>query len=322
MSSSILSLIGNTPLAKFNLSLPCDFFAKLEYFNPGGSIKDRSALFMVQEAEKKGLLDSGSTIVEASSGNQGIALAMIGAIKGYKVIITVPGRSSVEKVATMRAYGAEVVICGDTGEGGSENYCDAAKRIAKELPGAYAPCQYFNQSNVLAHYSTTGPEIWRQSGGRITHFFAGAGSCGTIVGAGRYLKEKNPNIKIIGIDADTSPYSSHEPKPYQNEGIGIDYPDALFDKSIVDEVLPISDREAFSRTRDLAETGILVGPSSGAVIEGVMRVKNQFRSSDVVVAIFADSGRAYLSKVFFGVMPAFQDNQYAKTNAKPVIREL
>lgn len=292
-----LEAVGNTPMVQIDLPVKATVFAKLEYLNPGGSVKDRSALFMVQDAERNGFLKPGGTIVEASSGNQGIALSMIGAMRGYRVVITVPTRTSPEKVGAMRAYGAEVVVCADTGAGG-ESYADVARRLAKEIPGAHMPNQYVNNANVMAHYTTTGPEIWRQTEGKITHFFASAGSCGTIVGVGKYLKEQNAKVTIVGADAATSAYSSKEPKPYMNEGIGIDHPEALFDKNIVDVVVPTTDDEAFSRTRALAQAGMLVGPSSGAVVEALVKYAPKLKKTDIVVVIFADSGRAYLSKVF------------------------
>ena len=298
INDGILDSIGNTPMVKLNFG-DFDFLAKLEYFNPGGSVKDRTALFMIKEAERQGLLKEGGTIVEASSGNQGIALAMIGAIKGYKVIITVPSRTSAEKVAAARAYGAQVIVCEDnTGNSDGKDYCSMAEKLEKEIPGAYRPNQYFNRSNAMAHYKTTGPEIWEQTDGKLTHLFLAAGSCGTIAGVGKYLKEQNKSIKIIGIDAATSPYSSKDPKPYENEGIGIEHPDAIFEEKYVDQVLPVADSEAFNRTRELALKGLLVGPSSGAVMEGVHKLSASFKSIDVVVALFADSGRAYLSKIF------------------------
>ena len=298
IKDGILASVGNTPMVKLNFG-QFDFLAKLEYFNPGGSVKDRTALFMIQEAERQGLLKKGGTIVEASSGNQGIALAMIGAIKGYKVIITVPSRTSGEKVAAARAYGAKVIVCQDnTGRNDEKDYCSMAVALEKEISGAYRPNQYFNRANSMAHYQTTGPEIWEQTGGKITHLFLAAGSCGTIAGVGKFLKEKNPEIKIFGIDAATSPYSSKEPKPYENEGIGIEHPDAIFEKKYVDQVLPVTDSEAFGRTRELAMKGLLVGPSSGAVMHGVYELSRGFKPADTVVALFADSGRAYLSKIF------------------------
>lgn len=277
---------------------PATLLAKLEYLNPGGSLKDRSALFMVEEAERQGLLAPGGLIVEASSGNQGIALAMIGAVKGYRVIITVPDRTSAEKVATLRAYGAETLVCKDTDSlEDPEGYHATAERIHEEQ-GGFMPNQYFNPSNPAAHYATTGPELWRQTEGRLTHFFCGTGSCGTITGVGRFLKEQNPDIQIIGIDAQFSAFSSKEPKAYRVEGIGIDVISETLDLSVIDRVVPISDDDAFSMTRDMAKRGILGGISSGAVLHVAKNMCETLGSETLAVAILGDSGRAYLSKVF------------------------
>ena len=296
---TILQLIGNTPLAKLDLGINSNVFAKLEYLNPGGSIKDRSALFMIEDAEKRGLLKPGGTIVEASSGNQGIALAMIGSVKNYKVIITVPDRTSDEKITTLRAYGAKVFVCPDTDTlDDPQGYHGKAKEIQANTSNSFMPNQYHNKLNPLAHYSTTGPEIWNQTNGMITHFFCGAGSCGTISGVGKYLKEKNPEIKIIGVDAETSAYSCANPKSYKTEGIGIDSPDNL-DISVVDEILTVSDTNAFAMTKKLAtEKGLLVGLSSGAVAHVLCEYSKNLKPSNVIVAIFGDSGRAYLKKAF------------------------
>ncbi len=296
----LLDLIGNTPLVALNIGIKPTLLAKLEYLNPGGSIKDRSALYMINDAEKNGTLKPGGTIVEASSGNQGIALAMIGAIKGYNVIVTVPDRTSLEKIATLRAYGAKVYVCPDTDNlEDSNSYHQKAKELVAQIPGAFMPNQYYNLANPTAHYATTGPEIWRQTAGRITHFFCGMGSCGTISGVGRYLKEQNPSIKIIGIDAATSKLSSPEPKAYEAEGIGVDVISDTLNRSVIDEIIPISDHAAFSMTRHLARSyGILVGISSGAVIHVAQQYASQLTETDVMVVILGDSGRAYLSKVF------------------------
>src|SRR3989338_9580037 len=210
ISQGLLSAIGNTPLVKVPFNTKAKVFAKLEYLNPGGSIKDRSALFMVEEAEKLGLLQSGGTIIEASSGNQGVACAMIGAAKGYKVIITVSSKISEEKIKTIRAYGAKVVICHATSSiENPKSYHNEAIRIAKKTPNSFMPNQYFNLSNPKAHYTTLGPEIWRQTKGRITYFFAAAGTGGTISGAGKFLKEQNPKIKVIAADVNTSFHSTN-----------------------------------------------------------------------------------------------------------------
>ncbi|PIE90535.1 MAG: hypothetical protein CR997_05455 [Acidobacteria bacterium] len=296
--NNILDEIGSTPLVDLELGTNAPILGKLEYLNPGGSLKDRSALYMIQEAERNGLLKPGGTIIEASSGNQGIALAMIGAVKGYKVIITVPDKTSSEKVATLRAYGAETIVCESTDSlDDPKGYHATAERLHREL-GGFMPNQYFNESNPHAHYHTTGPEIWEQTQGKITHFFAGTGSCGTITGVGRFLKEKNRSIQIIGIDSNHSLYSSKVPLPYDVEGIGIDVISDTLDLSVIDQIVPINDSDAFETTRKLAKRGILVGISSGAVIHVARKIVQNLPSDNLAVAIIGDSGRAYLSKVF------------------------
>lgn len=297
---TLLESIGNTPLVRLEFGTKPTLLAKLEFTNPGGSIKDRPAFYMVEKAEREGKLRPGGTIVEASSGNQGIALAMIGTIKGYRVIITVPDRTAVEKIAILRAYGAEVYVCPNTDElHDPRGYHAIAEHFAHTIPGAFMPNQYFNINNPLAHYETTGPEIWQQTHGTITHFIVGAGSCGTISGVGKYLKEQNKNIKIIGVDAATSVYSSKEPKAYNAEGIGIDVISDTFLKEYIDEIIPVTDEQAFSMTRTLAKKhGILVGISSGAVMSIALEYVKKLTEKDVVVVILADSGRNYLSKIF------------------------
>jgi len=297
---TLLQSIGNTPMVKLDFDVKPTFLAKLEYLNPGGSVKDRSALFMVEHAEQTGKLKAGGTIVEASSGNQGIALAMIGRIKGYRVIITVPDRTAIEKVAVLRAYGAEVHICPNTDtHDDPRNYHTLAEHLAHTIPGAYMPNQYYNALNAQAHYASTGPEIWQQTNGTVTHVVLAAGSCGTISGVGRYLKEQNPHVKIIGVDAATSFYSSKEPKAYQVEGFGIDVISETFDQKVVDQIITITDEEAFAMTRRLPkETGLLVGISGGAVMHVALEYVKKLTEKDVLVVILADSGRAYISKVF------------------------
>lgn len=297
---TILESIGNTPLARLELGVKPTVLAKLEFANPGGSIKDRSALFMIEAAERDGRLKPGGTIVEASSGNQGIALAMIGAIKGYRVIITVPDRTAVEKVAVLRAYGAETYVCPNTDDlHDPRGYHAVAEHFAQTIPGAFMPNQYFNSENPRAHYCSTGPEIWQQTNGTVTHFICGAGSCGTISGVGKFLKEKNPDIKIIGVDAATSAYSSKDPKAYQVEGLGIDVISDTFAKEYIDEILPITDEQAFAMTRRAAKDfGLLVGISGGAVMAIALEYAKKLKESDVLVVILADSGKSYLSKVF------------------------
>ena len=273
--------------------------AKLEYLNPGGSIKDRAALFMIEHAEKSGELKPGGTIVEASSGNQGIALAMIGAIKGYRVIVTVPKHTSEEKVNTLRAYGAEVHVCRDTDTlTHEESYHSIARKILEKTPGSYMPNQYFNILNPEAHYQSTGPEIWEQTQGKITHFIAGMGSCGTISGVGKYLKEQNENIKIIGVDSANSLLSAKEPSPYETEGIGVDVISETLNRDVIDLIVPVADRDAFQTARKMASKGVLVGPSSGAVMFVSFQLTRDLTQQDLAVCILADSGRAYLKKVF------------------------
>lgn len=299
MYKSLLEQIGNTPLAKMPLDTEATVLAKLEYLNPGGSIKDRSALFMVEDAERRGLLKAGGTIVEASSGNQGIALAMIGAHKGYRVIITVPKHTSSEKVATLRAYGAEVLVCPDTDTlQDPQSYHSVAVKIRDTTSGAFMPNQYMNKINCLAHYSMTGPEIWKQTEGRITHFFCGMGSCGTVSGVGRYLKEQNPAVKVIGIDSNCSLLSSQNPSSYESEGIGVDVIGETLHREFIDHIFPVADRDAFQMTRKLARSGFMGGISCGAVFHALQSYLPDFSSQHLVVMIMADSGRAYLSKVF------------------------
>lgn len=297
---SLLDCIGNTPIVRLDFNTKATILAKLEYMNPGGSIKDRSALFMIQEAERQGLLQPGGTIIEASSGNQGIALAMIGAIKGYDVIITTPDRTSIEKISTLQAYGAKVFVCPDTDDLHDPNgYHEKAKELNRKIKNSYMPNQYYNVENPKAHYLTTGPEIWAQTQGKLTHCFLGMGSCGTISGVGKYLKEQNSNIKIIGVDAATSKLSMPEcPKTYKVEGIGVDVITDTLNRAVIDEIIPIADAAAFTMTKELAKRGYLAGISSGAVMHAVLEYANKLTANDVVVVIFADSGRAYLSKVF------------------------
>jgi len=297
---SITECIGNTPLAKLELNTKPTILAKLDYLNPGGSIKDRSALFMIEEAERRGQLRQGGTIVEASSGNQGIALAMIGALKGYQVIITAPNRTSAEKIATLQAYGAKVFVCPDTDDLHDPNgYHAKAEELHSKIKGAYMPNQYYNVENPKAHYLTTGPEIWEQTGGKLTHCIMSMGSCGTVSGVGKYLKEKNPDIKIIGVDAATSKLSMPEcPKAYRTEGIGVDVITDTLNREVIDEIIPVTDDASFTMVRELAKKGYLVGLSSGAAMFVTLEYAKKLSKRDVVVVIFADSGRAYLSKVF------------------------
>lgn len=300
---NLLDLIGNTPLARVDFDSPATVYAKLEYLNPSGSVKDRSARYMIEQAEKQGLLKSGGTIIDASSGNHGVALAMIGAMKGYKVIITVSEKISQEKLQTIQAYGAQTVMCPATQFIEDPNsYHSVARRLAQETPNSFMPNQYFNTMNADGHYHSLGAEVWHQTEGRITHFFAGVGTGGTVSGTAKYLKEKNPAIKVIGIDAANSLRATNgNPKPYKIEGIGIDFTSPVLNYDVIDEIIAVSDEQGLGMLPDLARNwGLLGGPSSGAVAYAVQQYAKQLPADAIVVMIFGDSGRAYLSKGFYG----------------------
>lgn len=304
MYHALLDTIGNTPLIKINIPCAATILAKLEYLNPGGSIKDRSALFMIQQAEKNGLLQPGGTLIEASSGNQGIATAMIGAAKGYNVIITTNSKFSAEKIKTIEAYGARIVMCPPTEfVEDPQSYHSQALAIQKATPNSFMLNQYCNLDNSEAHYQTLGRELWQQTEGSITHFFAAAGTCGTITGIGRYLKEQNPSIKIIALDSVNSYRTTGgHPKPYKLEGIGIDFDNPILNayRPVIDEFVTLTDDEGIAMLKTLAKSyGILCGPSSGAVVAGLMKYMPKLTTGDVAVVILADSGRAYLSKNYF-----------------------
>ncbi len=302
MYTSVLHAIGNTPLVKINLSSPASIYAKLEYLNPGGSVKDRSSLYMIEEAERLGLLQPGGTLIDASSGNQGIATAMIGAAKGYKVIITFPEKNSKEKLETLKAYGAQVVICPATSFlEDPASYHSQAIRIQKETPNSFMPNQYFNLSNAQAHYASLGPEIWKQTQGKITHFIAAAGTGGTVSGAGRFLKEQNPNIKVIAVDSNNSYRSTNgHPQPYALEGIGVDFNSPVLNYDVIDEFFLAPDAESIAMLQYLARNqGLLVGPSSGAVAYAAQQYCKNLQPTDCAVVILGDSGRAYLTKNFY-----------------------
>ena len=301
MYDNLLSAIGNTPLVKLPFDTPARLYAKLEYLNPAGSIKDRSALYMIEHAEKAGLLKPGGTIIDASSGNYGISLAMIGAVKEYKVIITTSQKISQEKLQTMQAYGAEVIVCPIAASEDPNSYISLAKRLKESTPNSFTPNQYFNPVNAQAHYDLTGSEIWQQTKGTITHFFAAAGTGGTIAGVGKYLKDQNPHIQVIALDSINSLHSTNgNPKPYKVEGMGIDFYSDIIDynnNNIVDEIIPVSDENAFIMLKKLARNyGFLVGLTSGAVAWGVEHYMPKLKEGDIAVMIFGDSGRAYLTK--------------------------
>ncbi len=306
---SLLRAIGNTPLVKINLGTDAQLYGKLEYLNPGGSVKDRSSLFMIEYAEKHGLLKPGGTLIDASSGNQGIATAMIGAIKGYDVIITVSEKISEEKLKAIQAYGARTVMCPATlFVNDPESYHSQALALNQKTPNSFMPNQYFNPVNALAHYTLLGPEIWKQTEGKITHFFAGAGTGGTVSGAGKYLKEKNLNIKVIAIDSNNSfRATGGNPKPYQLEGLGIDFDSEVINYDAIDEIIEVNDDNALNMLKFLAKkTGFLVGPSSGAVAWAAQEYAQNMGKNDLGIMIFGDSGRAYLSKDFYTERPSLK----------------
>ena len=304
---SILDAIGDTPLVRLSrigAGLAPQLVAKIEALNPGGSIKDRAAMAMVEAAERDGLLRPGGTIVEPTSGNTGTGLAMAARLKGYRVIAVMPDKMSKEKIDLLRAYGAEVVVCPTNVEPSSpESYYSVSDRLAAEIPGAFKPNQYFNPANPEAHYRSTGPELWEQSGGAITHLVAGVGTGGTISGVGRYLKERNPDIQIIGADPVGSIYSAasdDEVKGYLVEGVGEDFWPETFDRDVVDRWVPVTDKDSFLATRRLAmEEGILAGGSGGTALWAALEVARGIDDPHAMVAvILPDGGRSYLSKIF------------------------
>ncbi|HTU83614.1 MAG TPA: cystathionine beta-synthase [Candidatus Acidoferrales bacterium] len=298
-----LEAIGNTPLVKLNKvtdGAECLLLAKVEYVNPGGSVKDRPAVAMLDAAEKEGLLKPGATIVEPTSGNTGTGLAMAAAIRGYRCILVMPDKMSREKIDLLRAYGADVVTTPTNVPADSpESYYGVANRLAAEIPGAFQPNQFHNHVNPDAHYRTTGPEIWKQTNGTITHFVAGIGTGGTISGSARYLKEQNPNIHVIGADPEGSIYSGDIPRSYAVEGIGMSYLPETVDLRVIDEVVRVSDRDSFVMARRIArEEGLLVGGSSGTAAVAAVKLAKALPKEAVVVVIFPDSGRGYMSKIF------------------------
>ncbi|REL24097.1 pyridoxal-phosphate dependent enzyme [Rhodohalobacter sp. SW132] len=315
IQDSILEAIGNTPLVKLHHvteDLPLTVAAKVEYLNPGQSIKDRIALKMVEDAEKEGLIKPGGTIIEGTSGNTGMGLALAAAVKGYHCIFTTTDKQSQEKIDLLRALGAEVRVCPTNVEPEDpESYYSVAKRLSKEIPNSYYPNQYDNLSNTKAHYETTGPEIWEQTGGKITHYVAGMGTGGTITGVAKYLKEKNPDIKVIGVDSVGSVYKKYfesggefdkkEIKPYLTEGIGEDIIPGNIDFQYIDAVEQVNDKNAFIMTRELAKKeGLFIGGSCGAAVYGALEYarKEKLGKDDLMVVILPDSGTRYTSKIY------------------------
>jgi cystathionine beta-synthase len=301
---SLADLVGDTPLVRLRSvteGIACPVYAKLEYLNPGGSVKDRIALIMVEAAEQAGLLGPGGTIVEPTSGNTGVGLAIVAAQRGYKCVFTMPDKISSEKVDVLRAYGAEVVVCPTAvAPEDPRSYYSVARTRVATTPGAWSPDQYSNPNNPLAHYRSTGPEIWQQTEGRITAFVAGVGTGGTISGTGRYLKEvSSGTVQVVGADPEGSVYSGGSGRPYLVEGVGEDIWPATFDPKVPDWVEAVSDRESFVMTRRLArEEALLVGGSCGLAVVAALRVAAKSPADGMVVVLLPDSGRGYLSKIF------------------------
>jgi cystathionine beta-synthase len=309
---NILETIGNTPMVQLNKitrDLPCTVLAKIETMNPGNSIKDRMALKMIEDAEKDGRLKPGYTIIEGTSGNTGMGLAIAAVIKGYRCIFTTTDKQSREKVDALKAFGAEVIVCPtDVDPEDPRSYYSVSSRLEKEIPNSWKPNQYDNLSNSLAHYEQTGPEIWKQTDGKVTHLVVGVGTGGTICGTGKYLKEKNPAIKVLGIDTygsvfkkykETGIFDKDEIYPYITEGIGEDFLPKNVDFSVIDHFEKVTDKDAAVMTRRIPrEEGIFVGNSAGAAVAGLMQMSHMFKKDDVVVVIFHDHGTRYLGKMF------------------------
>ncbi|MBV8232570.1 MAG: cystathionine beta-synthase [Planctomycetaceae bacterium] len=300
---SLLDYVGDTPLVRLRRlaeGLPVQVWAKVESANPGGSVKDRVGIAMIDEAERAGWLGPGGTIIEATAGNTGVGLAMAAAVKGYRCIFVLPDKMSDEKVRLLKAYGAEIVITPTAVAPDSpESYNGVADRLAREIPGAWRPNQFANLANPEVHYRTTGPEIWKQTGGRITAFVAGVGTGGTISGVGRYLKEQNPAIRVIGADPEGSVLSGDAPRPWKVEGIGEDFVPKTLNGQMVDEWVRVGDGESFHTARALARReGILAGGSSGTAVAAALRYARRLGPDDLIVALCPDTGRNYLSKFF------------------------
>lgn len=310
--NNILETIGNTPLVKLNnvtKGIEATVLAKIESNNPGNSIKDRMALKMIEDAEKSGALKPGGTIIEGTSGNTGMGLAMAAIIKGYKCIFTSTDKQSKEKFDALRAFGAEVIVCPtDVDPEDPRSYYSVSSRLEREVPNSWKPNQYDNLSNTQAHYEQTGPEIWEQTEGKITHLVVGVGTGGTISGAGKYLKEKNPDIKVWGIDTygsvfkkykETGEFDKNEIYPYITEGIGEDFLPQNVNFDVIDGFEKVTDKDAAVMTREIAlKEGIFAGNSAGAAVAGVLQLKNHFKPEDVVVVIFVDHGSRYMGKMF------------------------
>jgi cystathionine beta-synthase len=305
MHESILQTIGRTPLVRLRrlaegLPATVSMYVKVEALNPGGSVKDRVAVAMIAEAERRGLLRPGGTIIEATAGNTGVGLAMVAAVKGYRCIFVLPDKMASEKILLLKAYGAEVVITATSVPPDSpDSYNGVADRLTREIPGAWRPNQFTNLANPEIHYRTTGPEIWEQTEGRITAFVAGVGTGGTVSGVARYLKERNPDVKIIGADPEGSVLSGGTPRPWKVEGIGEDFVPKTFNSQLVDDWIRVGDAESFHVARALARReGMLLGGSTGTNVAAALRYARRLTGEHLVVALGCDTGRNYLSKFF------------------------
>ena len=304
IADTILDLIGNTPLVKLHKvtdGVAATVLVKLEYLNPGGSAKDRIATRIIDAAERDGLLKPGGTIIEPTSGNTGVGLALVAQQRGYKCIFVLPDKVGEDKRNVLTAYGAEIVVTPTSvAPDDPESYYSVSDRLAREIPGAFKPNQYANQNGPLSHYQTTGPEIWRDTDGTVTHFVAGVGTGGTITGTGRYLREiSNDAVRIIGADPEGSVYSGGSGRPYLVEGVGEDFWPTAYDPAVPHEIIAVDDAESFAMTRRLAlEEGILVGGSSGMAVVAALRAAETLGADDVVVVLLPDGGRGYLGKIF------------------------
>jgi len=301
---SVIDMVGNTPLVKLSsvaADVPATVLAKVEYFNPGGSVKDRIAVRMVEAAERSGALRPGGTIVEPTSGNTGVGLALVAQRKGYDCVFVLPDKVSMDKINVLKAYGAQVEVCPTAvAPEDPRSYYSVSDRLVREIDGAWKPDQYSNPENARSHYESTGPELWKQTDGLITHFVAGVGTGGTISGTGRYLKDvSDGRVQVVGADPEGSVYSGGTGRPYLVEGVGEDFWPSAYDRDVADEIVAVSDRDSFVMTRRLArEEGLLVGGSCGMAVVAALRVAERLTANDVVVVLLPDGGRGYLGKIF------------------------